>query len=1184
MTSHIQPTNWPNLRLRLARYLPVKLFNRLRQLPDNLDDLESTAQEEASEQLVQAVKALSPLHRVLIQYMPHYLLGVNPTPNQPHGELIEGSFIFADVSGFTALTELLARAGDAKGREVMNRIMNQLFSSVLDPITASGGDMLIFVGDAALVFFPKETHNNDLLQAIRAGLRMQRAIEHFQVLETEFGTCSLSMSIGIEQGTAYAGVVGTQNRMELLISGPAIYRAMGAEGIAQSGQVRLGEQALTIAKDHFTMDDAFVIDDLGENLGDYEITAPTRKRGSTVFFGTSFGEILVTLENNLKRVERLAPFVPEDMLALLVNTDRRRKLQSEFRPVATQFINIIGLEELAINQGPKVATDVFQEYFIQASQIIQQHEGIISQIDAYETGFFLLNTFGVPKSHEGTSRYAVSAALQLASMLNRLNQQFELDPPLLQRGGITYGLTFNGEIGANYRRESVIAGPAVNRAARLMSKAKPGQIILDLNIWQQTQNAFIGDELPAIELKGIDQPVVIVNVRELRRGNRLPMLERDLLERDTEQTKLNQALTNLANNQQATVWVVCGETGIGKTALMSKLSEQAKAQKTTVLVGCCQPHTKHTPLSCWVDLVSGWLDLESIDSIEAKKVQLQNQLSELGLQKLASDLADFLSLPSDGLESNSNQAEGYTWPTLVIELLIQLARKNPVLVIVEDSHWIDNESLQLLQLLIDEIATSPVMLVITGHKQVINNYASRLDLQPLSDKAIVDMAQRAIGASHIDANLGEWVCKQAGGNPLYSEELCQALKHSDAVIVDRSTDEIRWTGFIPSLPLTLHELLLAKLDTLSLVNHKVLKRCAVLGGGFSDTAVLRLSQPQIEMDGVHKALKQATQFSFLTRRRGNVYYFHHPLMQEAIYSTLSFKQRQQWHKRVADWLCDNLGDEEQNLEQVVYHYMRSNNIKMAAKHGVMAGDKAREREAYAGASDYYQQVYSLAKAPDKYRVMALENHADVMALQGNYKQAVLLYPQATDLGSTTANSKVAIISGDIELLTKTIFTPQMQFWAEGSKAWVLALAGQTDTALNIAQTALNQAEGAVHTALTVLVQNLEIGRPLEAYEVWLQKFVTAILHLGLSTIDLLDMPVEQSTIVNKLARKRKMTLSDLATAISQPSADIEPVLTELVEKGHVKLVKINGKIWYKARFARKAKKKLSSKLWSALDF
>jgi class 3 adenylate cyclase len=119
--------------------------------------------------------------------------------------------------------------------------------------------------------------------------------------------------------------------------------------------------------------------------------------------------------------------------------------------------------------------------------------------------------------HEGTNRYAVSAALQLSRLLDQVNGEFNLEPPLQQRGGITQGLIFSGEIGAVYRRESVIAGPAVNRAARLMSKAQTGQIILDSDIWNEARAAFVGDPLPPVTLKGIQGQVVIVNVRGMAR-------------------------------------------------------------------------------------------------------------------------------------------------------------------------------------------------------------------------------------------------------------------------------------------------------------------------------------------------------------------------------------------------------------------------------------------------------------------------------------------------------------------------------------------------------------------------------------------------------------------------------------------------------------------------------------------
>ena len=199
-----QPPPWSNLLPRLAPYLPAGLFNRLRALPEDLEQDDQKAQRQLAQELLAATRALDPLYRVLVHYMPRYQLELDLTPGQPHGELLEGSFVFADVTGFTALTELLSKQGHTRGREAMNEIMNRLFTSVLDPLTASNGDLLVFVGDAVLAYFPKQDNDKDVFQATRAALRMQRAVAPFASFETEYGPCSLTISIGVERGLAYA--------------------------------------------------------------------------------------------------------------------------------------------------------------------------------------------------------------------------------------------------------------------------------------------------------------------------------------------------------------------------------------------------------------------------------------------------------------------------------------------------------------------------------------------------------------------------------------------------------------------------------------------------------------------------------------------------------------------------------------------------------------------------------------------------------------------------------------------------------------------------------------------------------------------------------------------------------------------------------------------------------------------
>ncbi len=1153
--------SWSSLLPRLARYLPASTFNRLRALPEILAQVDDDHQQAVASEIMSAVRSLDPLQRVLINYLPRYLLQLNPTPGQAQGEILEGTFIFADVTGFTALTELLSRQGQGQGYEAMNQIMNRLFTTVLDPLIASGGDLLFFIGDAVLLYFPKQAREQDVLQAVRAALRMERAIQPFASFETEFGSCSLTMSAGVQRGMTYAGVVGDRQRMELLISGPGIYRAMAAEQSAEPGQVALGEQAAAIAAGHFRLDGPIVLDDWGDDLGDYEIAPPTSRRsGGTAILGLTIPEGLEVLDTTLRRVERLAPFLPEDMLARLVNTDRQRRLQPELRPAAIQFINLIGLEELALERGANLATTVFQRYFLRAQEIVTQHEGVISQVDAWSQGFILVNTFGTPRAHEGTNQYAVSAALQLSRTLDQVNREFSLEPPLQQRSGITQGLIFTGEIGAVYRRESVIAGPAVNRAARLMSKAQPGQIILDSDIWDKASAAFVGEPLPPVTLKGIEGQVVIVNVREVRRGTRLLPLERPLLGREAEQTHLAQALDTLLPSSasssngvrsKGSAWLISGETGLGKTALVSDLAELARQRDLTVLVGRCQPHSKHIPLFPWTDLLTGWLDFDEQTQPGLQRTRLASELASLGLAAVDKTLANLLGLPAlDNIQeafdapplsppvdkslslltrltdkvqydppappaqpswqavlqqrlAGPRQAEQTLWtrleervsgPRAIIELLKKLAERQPMVVIVEDIDWIDWDSLALLTDLLQQLPGLPLLVALTSRESwPVHNQVLPLPLPKLSDDVLIQIAQRAWGARSLDETLGRWISERANGNPLYIQELCQALEQSEAILLDRETGEVRWTGQTPHLPLSLHALLLARLDELALPTQEVLKRAAVMGLIFEVEGLVKLSQPHLSALEVQTALEGAVAASFITAIDETTYRFNHPLLQETIYTTLAFSQRQRWHTRVGDWLAQSQAEADQFLELIASHYLRGTDPEKAAHFGRRAGDKARGRGAYAGATEYYAQVLALPNAPLPEQANAAEGQGDVSALQGDYQTASTAYAQAVKLGSLEAPRKQAILSGDLEVLARTEFTPALRPWADGARAWLLAQQGQVEAALKLLQPALEGVEELAESALESLAQTLTGEGEVGPYEQWLERFVQAAL-------------------------------------------------------------------------------------------
>ncbi|MFQ5576095.1 MAG: AAA family ATPase, partial [Anaerolineae bacterium] len=1096
------------------------------------------------------------------------------------------------LKGFTALTELLARQGQARGQELMNRMLNRLFTALLNPLIASGGDLLIFAGDAVLAYFPHQSDGDDVLQAVRAGLRMQRAIAPIATFSNEFGDCILTMRIGIERGSAYAGLAGTPRRMELLVSGPGVHRAMQAESQAEPGRVNLGRQARAVTGAHVTLSGSLVVDDLGDALNRYEITLPTRKRGSSVILSKSLSEVLAALQLTLKRVEQLAPFVPQDMLARLVNTKRQRQLEPEFRPVAVQYINLLGLEELAMARGPKFATAVFQRYFVQAEEIITRHEGVISQVDAYARGFILLNTFGAPKVHEGTTRYAVSAALRMEHILAQVNREFNLEPPLQQCGGITYGLVYTGEIGASYRREPVIAGPAANRGARLMSSAEPGQVIIDFSIWQDVRPAFVGRELPPVNLKGIDGAVAIVDVQHVRLGTRLRALEQPLLGRDSEQVALAAGLDDLQTSR-GSAWLVSGETGIGKTGLVTGLAQTARARRLPVLVGRCQPHGRHIPLFPWLDLLTGWLDVEENSSPRRLRRRLRTALNALHLPGLEDALADLLALPApDGDPSPgtppplSQTAAAADAPAVILQWLAALARQEPQVIILEDIHWLDDDSLDVINTLLARQPELLLMLVLT-HRGGENTFrpVSTLSLSGLPGDILVQIARRELGAQTLDSTLADWICSQAGGNPLYAGELCRALKQADAVLLDRQTGQACWTRLAPALPLSLHELLLARLDELPLPQQDLLKRVSVTGETFDYPAALALCAARMSEHDLQTALEGAVQTSFLTLSPdGKQFQFAHPLMQEAIYTTLAFSHRQAWHTRFADWLVEQQ-QQEQQLPLIAYHYLQGADSQKAARYGRQAGDRAREQRNYAGALDYYRQVLALPDLPSADRLAALESQADVLVIKGDYAAAQTAYARAAELGSDQARQKQAIVSGNAELLAQTPFSPQLAPWAGGGQVWRLAQQGRLQHALKLTDSLLKRlATGrAARSALTALRQTLMMNETPGHYHLWLAQFATAVLQTRFSPLGLLSLPPKAAALVRQIVRHNGMSLAELADAGGESKAKTGQLLSDLIEKGYVRQVGTGEQMRYKANFERKRDKSPAAQIWAALD-
>jgi adenylate cyclase len=1055
---------WVELLRRLAPVLPADLFAQLRTF-SSLTFVSSDTERTFGETLRQAISALDSLHHTLTNFLPRYVLDLEPTPGQPHGELLRGSFIFADVTGFTALTGELSRRGTA-GREEMNRLMRALFAALLEPLLNSGGDLLIFAGDAVLATFPGHPEGRDARWATRTALRLVEAIKPFEHLETPYGTFSLTMSAGVERGDAFAAVVGTQQRMEFLISGGPVQGAMKAEGAAEPGQVVAGVGVLPFLRpEEFALQGSIVAGIHGGELSDYEPSPPARRRSRmSAIFSKRLPDLFENLQEALAKVEALVPFIPPDLFVQIARGEDIR----QHPPVAVQFINVLGLEELALGStGPQQAAAILQRYFVQAHEAVTQREGVISQVDAYAKGFTLLNPFGALTRHEGVPRLAASAALELDRMLCGINREFALDPPLVQRTGLTYARIFTGEIGYRHRREYVVAGPAVNLAARLMAKAEAGQIVLDASAWDAVRADFVAKDLPPIPLKGITDPVPRFLLQGVRKDKDLRVDEYPLVGCQREQAVLETLLEEAAAGRGGALAVV-GEAGFGKNFVAAHIIDQARTQGMTVLTGRCHPFSQMTPYAPWKDMVEGWLEVDEESTPDSRRNRLRERLDEFDLVSSLPAFADLLgfapthlaakveqrgaALSDQGpslfatLREQADQVEaGVGWGALISRravdapttfspradeersiwqvlrerasissalylLLERLAQRRPTLVVVADAQWLDPDSRKVLSAMI-KVAKACSLFVLVTAGSGTEWEGDRIVLSALSDAETEELAALVLRASRLEPDLVSWLLARVNGNPLFIISYCRALRECDAVVVDPNSGEARWSGPPPSLPLSLQGLLLAQVERAGKTTQEALQRSTVLGATFPTWLLTELCRDALSQDELDQALDEAARRSLIAPSPpAQAYAFSSQSLRDAIYAALSHAIRQSWHRQVAERLsgADDASRYEQ-LEQIAYHYGLGDDAPKAAYYARLAGDKARARQADQAALAHYEQALAISGDGEGIvgeRRLAYEGTGDVRALQGDGVAARRAYEAALSGADSEAEHRL----------------------------------------------------------------------------------------------------------------------------------------------------------------------------------
>jgi class 3 adenylate cyclase/predicted ATPase len=707
---------------------------------------------------------------------------------------------------------------------------------------------------------------------------------------------------------------------------------------------REGRTSYRALKRQFALDDAY-LEDLKVEL--IEVKQLAVDQGGTMLVWTGAAPSQRATQEVFLEPTAIFPIAPPPA-------------EAERRQLTVLFCDLVDSTRLSSQLDPEELRQVVQAYQATCAKVIARFEGHIAQY----LGDGLLVYFGYPLAHEDDAQRAVRAGLGILEAMGQLQPSLGQgrEVHLAVRLGIHTGLVVVGDVGEGARQEQLALGETPNVAARLQGIAAPNTLVISAATFQLLGGFFACQPLGTPPLKGLAQPLAVYRVLyESMARSRLEAASSTgwtpLVGREQEIGVLRERWAQVKDGLGQVV-LLSGEAGIGKSRLVQALTDQVAAEPRAWLTPCqCSPYHQHTALYPLIDLLERVaLRFEREESAPQKLSKLEGFLVQYGLP-LAEAVPLFAALLSLPLPADyapvTVSPEQHKQQTLqaVLTILLRIAAQQPVLFVMEDLHWVDPSTLELLSLLVDQGPTARILALFTFRPDFSPPWTGRAHLTQLTVNRLprrqaVEVIRQVAHGKALPSEVVEQIVAKTDGVPLFVEELTKMVLESG--LLQEREERYALSGPLPPLaiPATLHDSLMARLDRLAAV--KALAQLgATLGREFS-YALLRAVAPW-EEGIVHQGLHQLVAAEFLYQRGvppQATYTFKHALIQDVAYQSLLRSTRQQYHQRIAQVLEAQFPETVATQpELVAQHYTAAGCAEQAVIYWQRAGQQASDRSA-----------------------------------------------------------------------------------------------------------------------------------------------------------------------------------------------------------------------------------------------
>jgi class 3 adenylate cyclase/tetratricopeptide (TPR) repeat protein len=641
--------------------------------------------------------------------------------------------------------------------------------------------------------------------------------------------------------------------------------------------------------------------------------------------------------------------------------------------VTVLFSDLSGYTAMSETLDPEEVKEIMGRIYGEIVQVVVKYEGHIDKF----IGDAVMVLFGIPLAHEDDPVRAIRAAHEIHEVVKGLSPSLEkrIGRPLAMHTGINTGVVVTGEINLEKGIHGVL-GDTINVASRLCSLAKPDEIMVGHETYHEAEGYFHLEEKEPATVKGKAEPIKIYKVLSAREApsktHRLSGLRAELIGRRVEMAQLQETLENLKQGN-ASIFSIIGDAGTGKSRLIEEFRNTLNLDEVQWREGHAYAYSQNIPYFPLIDLLNRAWQIREGDHPDEVRLKVERGAGALiGERKdLIPYVGSLYALPYQEIEQVSPE----NWKARLHEaiqlILASLCKRAPTIIHIEDLHWADPSSIELLQNIIADLRYPVLFLCIyrppfslfTSHQASSIRSYDEIRLQDLSPSDAQDMVGSLLRTDIIPRQLRTFIRDKAEGNPFYLEEVINSLIETDTLVRDDGSWKLVRSLTEKDIPSTVQGVISARLDRLERETKRILQEASVIGRSFLYDILKKISDLKDYIDRSLINLEHLDLIKTRSLQPDLEYIFKNALTQEVVYNGLLIKERRPIHEKIGSVMEELFRDRlPEFYETLAYHYSLSENTQKACDYLKLAGDKAARSYAHPEAIRFYQEALKVLDA------------------------------------------------------------------------------------------------------------------------------------------------------------------------------------------------------------------------------